>query len=543
MHLNRVAAGTATTLALGLLGACSTDPTTPLASKPLAGPRAVVVTGGTAGAPTSAQGIIPRQFDGNDSQPGDRTATGTCARLTGIDGIIGVKLDDPPTQGSLGAVSFTRSSNNVTLAWEAPTGVKVELVSMKGGNRYNLYGYDQTGAGYQYDAGLASPANSSTSSAQISHVLVCYTDDRGEQNTTLAVEKTAVTSFARDYKWTIAKSVTNAGGGVTVPRTQSGTVSANYSIAVGPALVPFVDSDWLVSGVITISNPGPAAATITSVTDNLVGAEVSNCSAPGIGGTLDAGTSMTCDYRAPRTNGNAGVNTATVGASGTGVTPLVSSNEVPFSFVTPTSETNKTITVQDNFNNSGYAFVPGQTNPTTLTSPASATYTYSRTISLTSASCGATHYPNVARIVETGQTSAANFKLTVECGCTPGLWKNAKNAWPSPFVKNASLLGTATPSIDAMFTGIGTNASSTMLTALDWSSGSTTFSAQQKLLSQATAALLNASYLMGYKYTVEQIRAMVAGATTRTQIESTKDLFDRANNLGCPVSNSVISQR
>ena len=56
------------------------------------------------------------------------------------------------------------------------------------------------------------------------------------------------------------------------------------------------------------------------------------------------------------------------------------------------------------------------------------------------------------------------------------------------------------------------------------------------LLRHSTAALLNASSSVDYPYTVAEVIAMTQAAINGGDIEGTKDTFDEANNLGCPLN-------
>ena len=531
-----------------LLAACSTDMTTAARTAPGARPSAVVITSGDPGGPTSAAGIVPRFFSGNDNQPGDRNAAGTCARLTGMEGIKGAKLDDPGLKGQLGPVSFTRDADNVYLSWAAPAGVKVELISMKGGNGYNLYGYDQSGTGYTHDEGLAPPPNASGSSAQISHVIACYTDGGSTEHTTLAVEKDASTSYRRSYAWTIGKLV---GGqkalSVAVPK--SGSYTASYSVKVEQTGVS--DDQFRVYGDIRIYNPGPATASVTGVTDNLAEATVNACAIDGTAVgvpsqanavSLEKDKVMTCGYTATRSNADAGVNSATVTATGQGVTPSVSTIDVPFAFGDPSMRVNQTVTVTDAFNGGAASSIPGYANPTQLTATDAApytshTYTYPRQITVPStAACGSTvQYPNTATL-STGATSSASVTATAQCGCTPGYWSNTRQAYPMSLTSKSLLKAPnafstiATPS---WFTG------ATFATAWTWSSGTTDDDMRRQMSRHGAAALLNSYAVAGFAIPTADVRSLVAEGLTagRARAEAIKNQLQAANEAGCPLSN------
>jgi hypothetical protein len=113
-------------------------------------------------------------------------------------------------------------------------------------------------------------------------------------------------------------------------------------------------------------------------------------------------------------------------------------------------------------------------------------------------------------------------------GCTPGFWKQPQHlsAWgPTGFSPSADFdltfgVNLFTPNI-------------TLLEALGLNGGGV-----NALARHAVAALLNASHPnIDYPMTAAQVIAAVqAAALNPSLVESTKDQFDAANNLGCPIS-------
>ncbi len=131
--------------------------------------------------------------------------------------------------------------------------------------------------------------------------------------------------------------------------------------------------------------------------------------------TLD----YSCAY-ASAPNPASGVNTATATwNSSTYSTPHGSATGTSgLAFGTPTTETNKTVTVTDTFK--GATTVLG-----TVTYPGPATYTYSRTV-VAPAGCCVT-YINTARISETGQSATASVQICPSAATgahTIGFWRN-----------------------------------------------------------------------------------------------------------------------
>ena len=233
----------------------------------------------------------------------------------------------------------------------------------------------------------------------------------------LTVSKTAKASFTRTYKWTISKSVA-APTSVTMPTGSSATF--NYSVNVANA--GYADSGWVATGKITVANPNDWEAVRVNVTDVVNNGGVCTVT-NGTGVLVPAGGAVTLDYScayASAPNPASGLNTATATwNSSTYSTPHGSATGTSgFAFGTPTTETNKTVTVTDTFN--GSTTVLG-----TVTYPGPATYTYSRTVIAPATGC--VTYPNTARISETGQLATASVQI---CGSaatgalTIGFWQN-----------------------------------------------------------------------------------------------------------------------
>ena len=108
-------------------------------------------------------------------------------------------------------------------------------------------------------------------------------------------------------------------------------------------------------------------------------------------------------------------------------------------------------------------------------------------------------------------------------GCTPGYWRQAHHydSWTAPY----------TP--DTIYSAV-------FMVGPDDRLGDTVQAiggGLNALLRHSTAALLNAaSSDVDYPYTVAEVIAMTQAAINGGDIEGTKDLFDAANNLGCPLS-------
>lgn len=115
-------------------------------------------------------------------------------------------------------------------------------------------------------------------------------------------------------------------------------------------------------------------------------------------------------------------------------------------------------------------------------------------------------------------------------GCTPGYWRNHADRW----------VGVApTDDFDTTF-GVDLFDPDVTLGWAIWASGG----GNNAFARHATAALLNAyaeelgsgGQFVNYPYTVAEVIQMVQDAVADETIEATKDLFEAANELGCPLS-------
>jgi hypothetical protein len=253
----------------------------------LVGGMAIVGGAGAAGAAS----VVP------DLEPGENP---TCA---GLGYSAGERFDQPgepsgtyPVGG--GFVTFT--TDGTTLSWTSTVGI--DAVVMKGGNAANVYRYDPPAESYG-DTGLVSPDNSSGGPAALSHVDFCFDYD-------VVVTKTAATSLTRTYDWDIDKSVSPAAWHLF--RGDSGTSA--YTVSVTRTAV---DSDWRVSGTISIYNPDPTnPATVTAVGDMVSPDIAAAVSCPSTPFTVEPMATVQCTYSTGLPDGSQRMNTATVTTSG-----------------------------------------------------------------------------------------------------------------------------------------------------------------------------------------------------------------------------------
>lgn len=234
--------------------------------------------------------------------------------------------------------------------------------------------------------------------------------------------KTATTSFIRSYTWEIEKVVL----GDAYKEIPVGENSATFDYRVTVTRSAPVDSNYVVSGTITIYNPNAIAATIESVSDvvpGAVGAVTVNCDGP-VPGALAPGGTLTCTYSAS-TDGSDGTNVATVTTSGP--VPAGDPATAPVTFGEPTDVIDECVDVEDDrFGSLGQFCDTG-----------SAEYSLTFTRGLEVPECGEGNVTNTATFTtnDTGTTGSSSATVTVnaKCAppqwCSPGYWKNHIESW------------------------------------------------------------------------------------------------------------------
>lgn len=346
------------------------------------------------GTPPSGDGVVPILYSDNPD----------CADL-GL--TFGFKIDGHPEGNGLnftfiegvqhgistvhtgGAIddtlnSITIDSDGYSFDWMATLGI--DAIIVKGGADSNAYVYVPEDTA---DTNLISPLNASGSPAAISHIEICYDYE-------LAASKTALTSYTRTYTWTIEKTVT--------PADHLGlagdTFVSDYEVAVDQTVL---DSDFAVSGVITVSNPTPYDVGFTA--SDLVGGSAAtvNC----LTTSLAPGASTTCSYSASLAAKVDGTNTATITSNSSPVGGTTASKD--YAFGDPTTIVGEpAITVSDSVKGSLGAASGDKTF----------NYSLPYSCSTDQADYNASFndkdtYPNTATITETGQSDDAS--VTVDC--------------------------------------------------------------------------------------------------------------------------------
>jgi hypothetical protein len=335
---------------------------------------------------------------------------------------FGLKID-PPASGTYNlsdnsgsvTVTLTRSS---TFDWSSTFGI--DAVIVKGGPGANVYFYNPESTG---DTNLVTPTNPKNEKHYgLSHITFCFDVDP------LHVSKTATTSFTRTWSWNIEKSANTS----TLLLADGQIFPVNYSITVNATST---DSDWNVSGQITITNPsGNPSAIISSVDDILsdFGPVSVNCGVS-FPYNLPGGQTLTCTYSQNLSGPINQTNTVTVTTSG--LVPAGSaSTSVVFSS-TPTNEIDECATINDTNPNgpNGWTVCSGDV-PTTTTYTVNFGKNDSADVKL---ECGLNTYTNTSTLTtndtNTSTTSSWTINATVECtnGCTltQGYWKTHNNSF------------------------------------------------------------------------------------------------------------------
>jgi hypothetical protein len=152
-----------------------------------------------------------------------------------------------------------------------------------------------------------------------------------------SVNKTAETSYTRQFNWDIRKSAEKSWLTLSTNQTQ------NVQYTVRLIQLAHTDSNWVVSGQISVRNPHPDRPMTVSVADSLVGAVI-DCG-DGAGDTqltVPANSTATCSYSAARNNGYDGKNIATVTLNGVNFTA-----KKYFEFRRPTELIDECVVVSD----------------------------------------------------------------------------------------------------------------------------------------------------------------------------------------------------
>jgi hypothetical protein len=368
--------------------------------------------------PTVPVGIVPTLEDFPGGLPvcvgGVRVTPGNGPEtiVYSLDGITGNDVTITITVGDCGEV----------MSWSVPDNIVIDKVYAKGGqgNQQNVYTYTTK---YPSDGNLHCPVNPSGEYAGFSHIDFCF-------HYKLSVSKTAKTEYTRTYDWTIDK----VGDQTVLTLAVGETYKVNYDVTVDAT---YIDSDWKVTGTITIFNNTLLDAVITSIEDiaggvtaTLVGFEI-----PAGGYKLSAGETLEIDYTADLVSAIGGTNTVTVLTS----TEMVEGGtaEKDYAFGDPTTEIDECIDVTDNkYNDLGtvcYADLPK---------------TFEYPLPIKYDECGEYEFTNTASFEtnDNGVTGSDGWTVNVSVPCaggctlTQGYWKTHSENGPAPYDDTWALL-------------------------------------------------------------------------------------------------------
>ena len=260
------------------------------------------------------------------------------------------------------------------------------------------------------------------------------------------VRKTAVTSFDRDWEWTIDKD-NDSGSTIGDPLLLTPGQSFEVKYTISGDATP-VDDNFAVNGVITIVNPAanPDAVRITDVTDK-IGDVVADVDCDEVFPfDLEPGESLSCGYSADLPDGETAVNTATVTVDQTfsAFSDATATADVIFDLDDPDNETNTCIDIDDKLEG-----VEIYTTEICLEDLVDGEYEVTHTIDLkdyifSPDDCGAGELENIATyttnddLVTDYDNSFVYFDLECEFGCTltPGYWKTHSKYGPAPYDDN-----------------------------------------------------------------------------------------------------------
>lgn len=253
----------------------------------------------------------------------------------------------------------------------------------------------------------------------------------------LAVSKDADESFTRTYEWEILKSSTDPTALLLNPGQ---TYDYPYDVTV--TMTGFTDSDFAVSGSITITNPAPIAAELTGVADVVspaVAADV-DCGAITFPYTLAAGGVLVCTYDADLPDASDQTNTATAtlqnydyhysdppAASGT--TDYSGNADVDFDGA-DMSEVDECVDVTDTL----HGFLG-----TVCVGDSPHTFSYTHPIEVPTDNCDPFTVNNTASLEtnDTGATDDSSWSVDVTIACeegctlTQGYWKTHSDYGPA----------------------------------------------------------------------------------------------------------------
>jgi hypothetical protein len=238
------------------------------------------------------------------------------------------------------------------------------------------------------------------------------------------VTKTADTTFKRTYNWDVEKS----GDTTDVTLSPGQSYLVNYTVDVTST---HTDSDWAVSGDITITNPDPnnpaKIADVSDVVSPTINADV-DCGVT-IPYTLGAGDTLMCTYETDLPDGANRTNTATVTVAADSKVDG-NSGTAAVTFGDPTTEVNKCVEVFDSQKG---------TLGEVCANEAPKQFKYSLYVGPYE-ECGPHEFVNTAivrrgSVVLDSSSWTVNVDVPCDAGCTltQGYWKTHSENGPAPY--------------------------------------------------------------------------------------------------------------
>ena len=371
--------------------------------------------------PSSPVGIVPTQ----EVFPGGAPQCGTLGgfRVTPNDGpeVIVANLDGIP--GNDITLTITSGSCGELLSWSVPANIVVDVVKAKGGTVQNIYDYTGQSPRPSTDGELHAPVNASGNYAGFSHIDICF-------HYQLSVSKTANAEFMRTYNWTIDKSC-DGPGTLTLSAGQVYDYPFSWTAAA-----THTDSDWKVTGTVSIVNNTPFDVSVERISDVLSGGEaVAVDCGEALPVVIPSGGSLNCHYAVDLAAAYNGINTVEVTSGTDNVED--GSAEASFNFGAPTSETDECISVSDNCSQS------------IEICQSAAPFHSMYNCGISYDQCGDYAFTNTASFTTNDSNSAGSddcsVTVNVPCGggctLTQGYWKSHSIYGPAPYDDTWALLG------------------------------------------------------------------------------------------------------
>lgn len=247
----------------------------------------------------------------------------------------------------------------------------------------------------------------------------------------LIVTKTVQPAFTRTYTWTISKTAVDSSGvpitALTLGRNESVTIK--YLIDVART---FTDSNFRVTGTITVLNPNPSRAANVLISDLILPDGINSTVTPA-SVSVPPNSSVTVDYSAdlPNNLSRSDQATALLFNIPSGTTPF-SSLAIPFDFTNAViTEIDACVNVMDSF--------AGQLIPSPICQ--NFQFSYDRTFGPYTSCNGPIQFPNTATFTTTDTQTfgSASWTITVTVPCsgctlTIGYWKTHAGFGPQPDV-------------------------------------------------------------------------------------------------------------